>query len=210
MKKLRIGITTRIVQADGYHEPRDSLASDWSVFFKTVLPEVDWVMLPNIGENIIDYVRSWQLNGFIISGGNDLGTEPRREATEMALLEYAVSKKSPLLGVCRGLQFLVNHYGGKIVKAENDSHAAKEHSIKFSEIPFSLQPPNPAVVNSYHNYVIQSSDNLPGFAFDAEERIEGVYDSTKNLLGIMWHPERSDPLSDFDQQLIKHFFSKEL
>ena len=53
------------------------------------------------------------LAGVVLSGGGDLqrygGDDPRRDATEQALLDRALERGGlPLLGVCRGMQALVD------------------------------------------------------------------------------------------------------
>ena len=50
---LRFGITTRITQANGYEESRDSLAHDWGDFFTREFPKDIWASIPNIGNDAV-------------------------------------------------------------------------------------------------------------------------------------------------------------
>lgn len=206
--KLRIGITTRVGQASGYAEPRDCLAQDWAEFFRTVLPEADWMMLPNIGDDIIQYAGNWHLNAFIISGGNDLGAEALRDMTEINLLKLAQAESLPLLGVCRGLQLLASQYGGRLKRAETAEHPVAPHDIIITEMPYNYTATIPTQVNSFHNWLVQDCGTLTPFAYDTDHNIEGVFDRDKQILGIGWHPERGTLSANFDQKLLRNFFIK--
>ena len=86
----RIGLTMRVVAAQGYAEERDALAWDWHRFLATVFPDACWLSIPNLGNRVDDYVREWRIDGLILTGGNDLGSAPLRDMTEKALLGYAM------------------------------------------------------------------------------------------------------------------------
>ena len=105
----RIGITMRVDIASGHNERRDCLAQGWANYMANVSPHTFWMPLPNLGEAITDYVRQWQLDGFIFSGGNDLGSCQLRDCTEYTLLNHALRNALPVFGVCRGLQLLQQH-----------------------------------------------------------------------------------------------------
>ena len=69
---LRIGITMRVLQAEGYSEPRDALSQEWSGFLSAALPNAAWLALPNLGAgHIRAYCEMWSINRLILSGGED-------------------------------------------------------------------------------------------------------------------------------------------
>ena len=90
----RIGITMRVDIASGHNERRDCLAQDWAKYMANVSPDTFWMPLPNLGEAIADYVRQWQLDGVIFSGGNDLGSCQLRDCTEFTLAWPGASNSS--------------------------------------------------------------------------------------------------------------------
>jgi gamma-glutamyl-gamma-aminobutyrate hydrolase PuuD len=110
----RIGLTMRVVTAEGYTEERDALAWDWHRFLASAFPDACWLSIPNLGNRVDDYIREWRIDGLILTGGNDLGSAPLRDMTERALLGYALENSIPTFGVCRGLQVIQHHFGGAI------------------------------------------------------------------------------------------------
>ena len=200
----------RVVEASGYTEPRDALAQNWYPFMAKVLPEADWLPIPNLKDEVLSYIKKWQLNGFILTGGNDLFEAPARDQTELAIIKYAEENNLPLLGVCRGLQIICHYYGQEIIPCpERHEHVATTHQVKLTK-PY--EEDRCIEVNSYHQLCI-------GFSGDLKEPLkplalshDGVLEAVtncSNILGIMWHPERESPSSSFDKKIIRNHFSLE-
>ncbi len=104
---LRIGITMRVLQAEGYSEPRDALSQEWSGFLSAALPNAAWLPLPNLGAgHIRAYCEKWCINRLILSGGEDVGVSRIRDETEFDLLGWAKERAVPVLGICRGMQMM--------------------------------------------------------------------------------------------------------
>lgn len=208
---LRLGLTMRVVGAENYYEPRDAIAQDWTTFMQNTLPEVKWMPIPNIGNNIVSYVKNWKLNGFILTGGNDIGSNSLRDETETLLLKYAMETNIPILGVCRGLQLIASSLGHMIVNCENGLHSGSMHKINIKSLPYS-DLTGSVVVNSYHDKCLSHKNDyhspLQVFAFDDNGLVEGVWHKHKKLMAIMWHPEREDPAAEYSKSLIRSFFKK--
>jgi gamma-glutamyl-gamma-aminobutyrate hydrolase PuuD len=201
----RIGLTQRIVNTPDYKETRDALAHDWYKFAADNLPEVMCITLPNIGNEITSYIDTLDIDAIIFTGGNDIGNAPIRDRTENALLEYAQSNELPIIGVCRGMQLIQCYFGGELTRYANDEHVATSHKVYFSEsCPVQALRDISLTVNSFHTSVIvKSAEPLIPFAFDEHNSVEGFYHPESQLLGIMWHPERSN--NDFDKSLFRNF-----
>ena len=61
-------------------------------------------------------------------------------------------------------------------------------------------------VNSYHDYGIRIKDLSKKFnvlAFTEDKIVECFENQSKNILGIMWHPERYLHVRNFDKKLIR-------
>lgn len=209
MNKLRIGLTMRVTDTPEYKEDRDTLAQNWQSFMKRVLPGAIWLPLPNIGEEIKNFIESWNLNGFILTGGNDIFEHPVRDKTEYTILEYSLNRNYPVFGVCRGLQLMAHYFKYRVTHCPDDSHINNRHEIRVIK-SFSGWDKTSIMVNSYHTNCIpcieEKSGSLLPFAFDSGGFMEGAYHITKPVLGVMWHPEREQTVSKFDLQMIRNFF----
>lgn len=203
----RIGITMRSSSAPQYHEARDALARDWYRLFEAMGCSSNWLLIPNIGEDVVSYVKHWQLEGFILSGGDDVGVDPKRDSTEMAILALAKAEKMPLLGVCRGMQLIHLHEQGTL---DMDlTHVATSHQVELNPAFFwGVQQENSVVeVNSFHANIIHYP--LP-ISLDciarSEASCEAFQHKTLPWLGVMWHPERDATLQEFNRLLFRWLF----
>jgi putative glutamine amidotransferase len=185
-RMLRIGVTMRVVAAQGYDEPRDALAQDWSAFLNAALPDAAWLLLPNLGAGSIRlYCEQWSINRLLLTGGEDFGVCPIRDETERDLLAWAETQKIPVLGICRGMQMMAVYAGGTLKPVEG--HVRKRHVLRGD---FSYE------VNSFHNYGLAECPE--GFAVSAvseDGEIEAISNAAFHWEGWMWHPERESPFN---------------
>lgn len=210
MPEPRIGLSMRVDMPARYDEPRDALAQSWAAFMADALPLARWMPIPNIGAEAGRYARDWELNGFIFTGGNDLGSAPDRDTTEEALLHFALDHDLPVFGVCRGFQFLLRHFGHTPLPCRPaGAHAGRFHEITLKDPPFNWPEPR-LRVNSFHHYCGPAASDLraplAAFAMDEAGRCEGFYHTQKRIMAVMWHPERHSPEADFNRTLLRHFF----
>lgn len=89
------------------------------------------VTLSNTGTDVNTVMRHIRPHGIVLSGGNNIGEEPKRDSTEIGLLDYAADVNIPVLGICRAMQ-MINHYlGGSIVGVSG--HAGTAHPIRSDD-----------------------------------------------------------------------------
>jgi putative glutamine amidotransferase len=199
---LRLGLTTRTVNVEPYGELRNCLAFDWDGFMKEFLPDAEWIMLPSLGEELAAYAARLGVNGVVLTGGNDLGEFAAKDASDFSVLAWALEKRLPLLGVCRGLQVMQSYFGGELSRLQG--HAGTTHPVSLELSLGSFK----ADVFSYHNFGIAAgalAPKLRPFAFAEDGSVEGA--ACGRAVGVMWHPERKRPFRDYDKQLVKSIFS---
>ena len=140
---------------------------------------------------------------FVLTGGNDIGQYPVRDELEKEILIHAKIHKKPVLGICRGMQFMLDYEGFKI--KEISGHVRTNHSIKFfNGIKKSIY------VNSFHKYGIEVKNITYPFKLIASSS-DNIAEQISHLnfpwVGIMWHPERNKNLHHYDKNLILELFS---
>lgn len=169
---------------------------------------------PDYVKEIINY-----LHGVCIPSGPDVfpgsygqlitrytGTvRPEKDAFDITLAKEAISKRKPLLGICRGMQIVNVVLGGDLVQdiATFVPNALTHNPgqvppwlavhpvdlIKDSFLYNCLQQ-NYIAVNSFHHQSIgKVGDGLRVVARTKDGIIEAVEASDPLILGIQWHPE---------------------
>ena len=194
-----IGLTQRVEEVPGWNERRDQLDQNW-VHFVAALGGVP-LPLPNHLETVRLLVP--KLSGVILTGGGDLaalgGTAPERDAVEEEMIGQAVRGSLPLVGVCRGLQALVQSAGGQM--ADVPGHIGSAHWIEGSW--------GGRRVNSFHRYgIVQMPEPWIIEAYSAEDNlIEAIRHPTLPMAAVMWHPERVVPFDPRDTTLFRNLLA---
>ncbi len=205
MKSI-IGISLRVTNAEKYVEKRDSLSHDWSI----VLQQLGFhpLLIPNTISDVSAFLDDMKVSGLILSGGDNIGDEPLRDQIEKKIIDHAVSRDIPLIGICRGMQIINSFFGGKIRRLDNSDHVNKPHKVNLSS-NFSLGN-NAIQVNSFHYNVIDAANlgkNLSPFAIsERDNTIEGFIHNELQIFGVMWHPERYPDTNT--NELLKKIFSR--
>ena len=122
---MNVAVTMRIVQNNTYFEERDCISNDYINFLQEY--GLNPVLIPNTLKNPIDYLLKMNCRGLILTGGDDILISceevlnkniifrNNRDKTEYILLDYCIKNQIPILGICRGMQF-INLYFERIIK----------------------------------------------------------------------------------------------
>ena len=190
--KIKVGISLRVTYAEQYSEKRDALSHDWTLFFQRI--NVFPVLIPNTISNVREFLEKMQLDGFLLSGGDNIGDNPDRDKTEQEIIRFGLEQNLPIFGVCRGMQMLNVFFNGTIDESSNPNHVRNPHSLEINNQKFSDFLNNTIEVNSFHNNVINKSDlgkDLVPFAMSSiDQTVEGFVHKNYPIVGVMWHPER--------------------
>ena len=200
-------ITQREVK--GKYRKSDSLEQEYIDYLSKF--GINLMPVPN-NTDLVESYFNLPVTGIILAGGNDVGESINSDNTERVLLNIAIKKNIPVLGICRGMQFINHYFKGSLSKVNN--HVNVNHHIHILD-------QNPvlgrnAKVNSFHNQGVLKADlalELKVFAESegAEENvIEGIYHPDYSIAGIMWHPERKSPNPEINEKIINAFLNRKL
>lgn len=177
-------------------------------------------------------------SGLVLTGGEDIdpayyGEEPipelgitnrQRDEAELFVLELALERGMPILGICRGCQLLNVKLGGTLYqdltaqREESLGHIQSEpwerrtHHVKIR--PGSrlerIVGDREMLINSFHHQGIKDvAPDLRVVALAEDGTVEAVESDTHTwLLGVQWHPERHEataPTTDPDRRIFTAF-----
>ena len=177
------------------------------------------IMLP-LTSNVDELKQLSQIcSGFLFTGGQDISPKLygeqelpecgecsiERDDMEKVLFELVLDLNKPILGICRGIQFINVMLGGTLYQdipvqmKSNQQHQQQPpydipiHKVNvFKQTPlFDILGTEKLYVNSYHHQGIKDlSLRLKVMAIAEDNLIEAVYMPEKEFVwGIQWHPE---------------------
>jgi len=201
MKK--IGISQRLDYYPSHNELREGL----DVNLNKLIYALGFIPIPLTSSISTreEYLNSLNLEGFILSGGNDIGRYTSRDDLEKAILNFSMYKGLPVLGICRGMQYINHFQGGELVEVEG--HVGTRHSSLKGEWAEKF---NMGEINSYHNFGIKADglgNGLVSLVSTKDGVIEALCHEKLPWLGIMWHPERMQEISSWDIEIFTNHFS---
>ena len=164
-------------------------------------------------------------DGFLFTGGQDVSPEiygekpldglkdfcSRKDVMERIVLSKAIAQDKPVLGICRGIQFINAALGGTLYQDIKAQYGTKtEHHMEPPyDVPVHsvyILPDSPlgtlfgtatAQVNSYHHQAVKKlAPSLKAMAYSSDGLVEAAFrPESRFLWAVQWHPEfmyRSD------------------
>lgn len=179
------------------------------------------VMLPltNIHEILLECAV--RCDGFLFSGGHDISPItygeavlnssvkccPIRDRMESIILKRVEELRKPVLGICRGIQFINVFHGGTLYQdlslqhpSEINHHQSPPYEKPIHKVTIKEGSPLHALcgktdlaVNSYHHQAIKDlGRGLEVMATSSDGLVEAVRLKDYGFLwGVQWHPEFS-------------------
>ena len=145
--------------------------------------------------NLISKIEIHNIGLVVFSGGNDLSYLENsknsweiRDQVEEMLLSICIRNNLPILGICRGLQFIASKLGFKIEKLKGHLNTIHKNRIFNTDKYLDF--------NSFHTWGLKYINNQklikPIAICTLDQTIEAFYtNSNFNAVCLMWHPERS-------------------
>lgn len=197
-----------------YGELIESLETSYARFFY----DLAWDLIPVLsGANLFGTFKD--IDAIILTGGGTVPNKYRvsstneyqqkaRDYTEKILLDLAIKNHIPVIGICRGMQFINGYFGGKIDSFKHSHPTNVRHNVilKNNEM---------LEVNSFHQDAVTVELLAPGFIILASDPsrviVEAMYSSEYKIIAFQWHPEREKKHSacqEYSINAIQNFIKK--
>lgn len=174
-------------------------------------------------------------DGLLFTGGQDVSPTlygetpkptcgevcPARDRVEQALLQLALERDLPVLGICRGIQFLNAVLGGTLYQdlpTEHPSQTQHHMTPPYDRAvhTVTLQPGTPLAellgtehigVNSYHHQAVKTlAPCLTEMAWSEDGLIEAVCLPEKRFVwAVQWHPEFAFRVDEHSRKIFGAF-----
>jgi putative glutamine amidotransferase len=200
------------------------------------------ILIPDLPrEELVPFLSA--MDGFVFQGGADIAPssygetpiengrwpgDPRRDAYELAILDWAVKNQKPVLGICRGFQLLNVYFGGTLHQdlalqtgtpvehrnAEKYDHIFHEVECVEGGLLHDIYGRNKLVVNSVHHQGVKTlGRDLKVDARSVPDQLVEAFHHAGPvpILGVQWHPEFSHTLKGVvadPKPLLDHFLEK--
>jgi gamma-glutamyl-gamma-aminobutyrate hydrolase PuuD len=210
---VRVAMTMR--ESANVHGARiDCLETTYVKYFTSAAATV--LLVPNGLPDPGRWLAQVCPDAVVLTGGDDIRTGAEagnRERTEGALLAWAIHRKIPVLGICRGMQFIQTYFGGNLAQslwsAVGHSRPGNTHRLVVKlpgdELDFEH-------CNSFHDHGVlreHLAKGLRSFAM-CDHVVEGLFHERLPVVGVQWHPERDNAPIALDRLLIDSFLQRRL
>jgi len=148
---------------------------------------------------------------FSLSAG---GVDQARDEFEDRCLKHALEHELPILGICRGAQFINTHFKGSLHRGLTDFYGEKGNvdtvfprkrvKIERGTRLHRIFDDDDILVNSLHKQAVDRlGEGLHASARDQAGVVQAIEDTSHPfLIGVQWHPEYL-PLVRAQQQLFR-------
>ena len=174
-------------------------------------------------------------DGFLFTGGHDVSPQiynempldglvvtcEMRDRMETAVLKSAIEADKPVLGICRGLQFINAALGGTLYQdlplqhpSEIDHHGHAPYDRPVHDVNINRDSPlykclekDILPVNSYHHQGVKdAAKGLEVMASATDGLTEALYKPDRRFLwAVQWHPEFSYKVDESSRRIFRAF-----
>lgn len=169
-----------------------------------------------VGGYLPDVALLHRCDGLLLGGGGDVdpvwyGQEDwgcdtldwERDQLEGRLVALAAKKQIPVLGICRGMQYLNVYFGGDLIQDIGSSHSMTQGRDRMH--PTRTRPGSqlhalygtaPVTNSGHHQVVGRLAEGWQATQWALDGVVEAIECQGLPMLGVQWHPERLHPAGD--------------
>lgn len=193
------------------------------------------IMLPLTSNQTEIQQLTMMCDGFLFTGGHDVSPSVyqshrsekcgecciQRDEMETALFRKAFEMDKPILGICRGIQFINAIMGGTLYQdlpteysSETEHHQLPPydvpcHGVKIMEDSqlYDLLKVDTIMVNSYHHQAIKKlAPGIVPMAVSEDGLVEAIRVHKKSFIwAVQWHPEFSYHVDENSRKIFRKF-----
>jgi para-aminobenzoate synthetase component II len=135
---------------------------------------------------------------------------PEHAPQMLAVVNAAIQRETPLLGICLGLQALGHALGAAVVHAPSLMHG-KTSRVEHDGTGLFAGAPTPLIATRYHSLCLDPA-TIPGelgvTARSEDGVVQGVAHRDRPAFGVQFHPE--SVLSEHGATLVENFLAASL
>jgi GMP synthase (glutamine-hydrolysing) len=134
----------------------------------------------------VDFVRSWNPKGIILSGGPSSVYDADVPHVESAVLDLDV----PILGICYGMQMIAHLRGGKVIPGKREYGRAEVRVGNTADLFTGFRAGEPITVWASHGDHVNEAP--PGFTTTAASEtlpVAAFKSKDREIYGVLFHPE---------------------
>ncbi len=131
------------------------------------------------------YIRSLNPKGIILSGGPASIYEKDSPKSHSDIFALGI----PVLGICYGMQFMVNALGGRVKKAKKREYGYAELEVMSQDDLFNGVKSKTTSWMSHGDSIIKLPRGFKRTAFTENTKIAATVHPQKKLYGLQFHPE---------------------
>ncbi len=147
----------------------------------------------------IDSLDLEGLAGIILTGGPQSVNDKNSLRADSKIFELGV----PILGICYGLQYINNYYGGQIETPKNGEYGKTPLLVdKNSEI-FKDVPQESTIWMNHRDRISKLADGFKKTAWTLHCPVAGMENKEKNIYAVQFHPEVVH--SEYGKEMLESF-----
>lgn len=133
----------------------------------------------------ISELEKYHFDGIVLSPGPK---RPKDAGILMELIDHFYAK-TPLLGICLGMQAIGEYFGAKLVHASIPMHG-KTSWVEHIENGIFNEIENPTQVMRYHSLLLKNlPDSLEPIAWTTTKELMAIQHKSHPIWGLQFHPE---------------------
>jgi len=133
----------------------------------------------------IDRIKALNPEGIILSGGPSSIYEENSPKVDTEIFNLNI----PILGICYGMQFMINALGGTIERSDKREYGFADLAITIKEPLFSGMEDNTQVWMSHGDSTKSLPENFIVTASTNNTEIAAIADVKNGYFGLQFHPE---------------------